>query len=246
VRCWGNNVCGQLGYGDVLPRGAASTPATLPALELATKSARIGAQAQQACALADDGSLRCWGDNGSGQLGYAQRSNVGDDETPAAAGPVPLQAAQDAGWTFENESQLRVWRSGRAGGALDLRFFLENRGEQTVSDLRLLLPVRASSAQLLDRATPWSLPALSLEGLGNATLTLDFSGHALPPHALSSHGPLGGEHVQLVAAEGTELSAPYALSDGLGLLYWPTERAQLVDGNDNVVFGWTRAPSPQQ
>jgi hypothetical protein len=37
----------------------------------------------------DTGNLRCWGRN-SGILGYGTLDLVGDDETPASVGDVPL------------------------------------------------------------------------------------------------------------------------------------------------------------
>jgi hypothetical protein len=37
-----------------------------------------------------DRGLVCWGANGWGQLGLGTSENVGDDETPADVGFVPL------------------------------------------------------------------------------------------------------------------------------------------------------------
>jgi hypothetical protein len=42
------------------------------------------------CARLGTGEVRCWGDAGFGQLGYANTVDIGDDETPASAGDVPL------------------------------------------------------------------------------------------------------------------------------------------------------------
>jgi alpha-tubulin suppressor-like RCC1 family protein len=45
---------------------------------------------QHTCALLNTGAVRCWGEGGSGQLGYGNTANMGDDEHPFLAGDVPL------------------------------------------------------------------------------------------------------------------------------------------------------------
>ncbi|MEQ8985778.1 MAG: hypothetical protein RL846_48000 [Deltaproteobacteria bacterium] len=42
------------------------------------------------CLLRESGALRCWGQSTAGQLGYGDRDAIGDDETPASKGDVPL------------------------------------------------------------------------------------------------------------------------------------------------------------
>lgn len=42
------------------------------------------------CALFNNGTLRCWGLNGNGQLGYGNTFTIGNDEQPYEAGDVPL------------------------------------------------------------------------------------------------------------------------------------------------------------
>ncbi len=37
-----------------------------------------------------DGAVRCWGRGTSGQLGYGNEDNVGDDETPESVGATPV------------------------------------------------------------------------------------------------------------------------------------------------------------
>jgi alpha-tubulin suppressor-like RCC1 family protein len=82
VACFGFNGSGQLGRS--LPIGAPSTDAGLLAL---TSIAEIAAHALHACALDTTGALRCWGENGSSQLGsgttdatspFSVRSGVAD------------------------------------------------------------------------------------------------------------------------------------------------------------------------
>jgi alpha-tubulin suppressor-like RCC1 family protein len=41
------------------------------------------------CAVLTDDTLRCWGGAVFGRLGLGHEDVIGDDETPASAGPVP-------------------------------------------------------------------------------------------------------------------------------------------------------------
>jgi alpha-tubulin suppressor-like RCC1 family protein len=52
------------------------------------ESAGLDVGAFHSCAVLSDGSVRCWGLGVNGQLGYGNRSNVGDVDTPASVGPV--------------------------------------------------------------------------------------------------------------------------------------------------------------
>jgi len=88
VRCWGNSTYGQLGLGDVLQIGDNEAPATVNPIDIGVTATQISANWYQTCARGDDFSVRCWGRSEFGQLGYGNLNNVGDDELPAAAGPV--------------------------------------------------------------------------------------------------------------------------------------------------------------
>jgi alpha-tubulin suppressor-like RCC1 family protein len=79
VRCFGENESGQLGTsaaGPVDAERSAVLRFTRPVTALATGTAH-------SCALLDDGTVRCWGRGGSGQLGY------GDAQDRKEAGSVP-------------------------------------------------------------------------------------------------------------------------------------------------------------
>ncbi len=92
VRCWGNGGSGRLGYGNQNDIGDQQTPDTAGPVNLGPgrSAVAITAGGAHTCALLDDSSVRCWGFGASGQLGYGNTSNVGDSETPDAAGPVKL------------------------------------------------------------------------------------------------------------------------------------------------------------
>ncbi len=65
VRCWGGNTTGQLGDGTSDPdRHQASVAVS----GIGTATA-IAARSRHTCARLEDGTVRCWGSNGSGELG---------------------------------------------------------------------------------------------------------------------------------------------------------------------------------
>ena len=92
VRCWGAGSLGQLGYGNAITIGDNETPATAGPVDLGGghTAAAISAGNFFTCAQLDDASVRCWGFNGQGQLGYGNTTFIGDDETPGSAGPVNI------------------------------------------------------------------------------------------------------------------------------------------------------------
>lgn len=64
VKCWGQNQSGQLGDSSVQNQTAA-----VDVVGLASGVAAIAAGSEHSCALTSAGGVKCWGANGSGQLG---------------------------------------------------------------------------------------------------------------------------------------------------------------------------------
>ncbi|MEZ4428323.1 MAG: hypothetical protein R3A51_11620 [Nannocystaceae bacterium] len=100
VRCWGSNSEGQLGYGvggdwvgddetpaeyyEGLPGGGAVP--LFPEGEAPQNISALAAGAHHTCALLEGGTVRCWGSNERGQLGYGPGvTQIGLSDTPAAA-----------------------------------------------------------------------------------------------------------------------------------------------------------------
>jgi alpha-tubulin suppressor-like RCC1 family protein len=97
MRCWGYNGSGRLGAGNSASIGDDETPGSAPVVDLAGHTAKaIDAGEQHTCAVLDDGSVRCWGFGGFGQLGYGNIRAIGDNEPPSSVDPVSLGTGRSA------------------------------------------------------------------------------------------------------------------------------------------------------
>lgn len=88
VKCWGNNFLGALGVGGSTNRTA---PEATP-LNLGRSAKSIAAGYGHTCAILDDGSVKCWGYNDAGQLGYGDTTN----RSSPAANVIDLGAGRSA------------------------------------------------------------------------------------------------------------------------------------------------------
>ena len=102
VKCWGSNTNGRLGLGDTAVRGDAGGEMgdALPVVALGTgrTATAITAGGTHTCALLDNGTVKCWGLNTSGQLGLSDTAARGDaaGEMGDALTPVPLGTGRTA------------------------------------------------------------------------------------------------------------------------------------------------------
>jgi alpha-tubulin suppressor-like RCC1 family protein len=114
VRCWGANDQGQLGNGTTT---GSSVPVTVPGLTTTfVGAAAVAAGTISTCALLDDGTARCWGSNGYGQLG--------DGSFTSSSSPVEvngLTAATSLDLRFINAcatvaaGEIRCWGNNQLG-----------------------------------------------------------------------------------------------------------------------------------
>jgi alpha-tubulin suppressor-like RCC1 family protein len=82
VKCWGGNTHGQLGYDDIAHRGQNGNGmgGGLANVDLnGDKVVQLVAGASHTCALTENQTVKCWGQNNFGQLGAGISNNIGDD-----------------------------------------------------------------------------------------------------------------------------------------------------------------------
>ncbi|MDC0667766.1 RCC1 domain-containing protein [Nannocystis radixulma] len=116
VTCWGGNMHGQLGVGHTNDIG--DEPGEMPpaVAELGGPAVQVATGELHTCALLADGSVRCWGHNGWGQLGLGHKLAIGDEpgEMPPPAIDLGGTATQiAAGSAFScalmDTGKVRCW-----------------------------------------------------------------------------------------------------------------------------------------
>ena len=91
VKCWGENGNGQLGIDNTTDMGKTSgSMAQLTGINLGTgrTATAIAAGYYHSCALLDNASVKCWGNNQFGQLGINNTTNMGDNTGEMAVLPT--------------------------------------------------------------------------------------------------------------------------------------------------------------
>ncbi|MCP4752908.1 MAG: hypothetical protein GY866_18635, partial [Proteobacteria bacterium] len=82
VKCWGANGYGRLGQGNTKAYGDNSNEMgdDLPSVDLGTgrSATDISTGDGHACAILDNGNVKCWGHNGPGELGQNDTASRGD------------------------------------------------------------------------------------------------------------------------------------------------------------------------
>lgn len=124
VKCWGDNAAGTLGLGDVLNRGdnAGEMGDNLPTVDLGTgkTATAISVGAGSACAILNDGSVKCWGNGDFGQTGHGDATTRGDvpgemgDNLPAVdlgtgKTATAISTFDDTTCAILNDGSVKCW-----------------------------------------------------------------------------------------------------------------------------------------
>ncbi len=240
LRCWGRNPSGQLGYGNLTDIGdtagetaASGGPVDIGAGRTAVATAAGGTSS---CALLDDGTLRCWGLNSSGQLGIASIASVGDDELPGSVPPVRLGGALTGGL-----------------GDASLTLAIDAAQRTVGQDVRLTATLRSSGLDAVGApAVQLSLPAgLALVTAAPSAGTFAGGTWTLPSVPTGTDATLtviarvGAPGPQTAAAELTATAASFTDADstpGNGVATEDDQASATVTGVAEPVATGTSAP----
>jgi alpha-tubulin suppressor-like RCC1 family protein len=114
VKCWGQNNAGQLGIGNSINL-AESTPLSTPIdLGSGRTALAVSAGSYHACAILDNGDLKCWGKGGRGQLGMGINYNLDAPSSTAidlGAGrtAIAVSAGEDHTCAILDNGELKCW-----------------------------------------------------------------------------------------------------------------------------------------
>jgi alpha-tubulin suppressor-like RCC1 family protein len=124
VVCWGSGNRGQTGLAHTnhISDDPGETPASQGVLNLGGPALHLASGGAHACALLESGSVRCWGYNAEGELGYGRVDDIGDDEHPSSVGPVQIGGTVEqlsSGYIHTcaiiDDGALRCWGFGSDG-----------------------------------------------------------------------------------------------------------------------------------
>ena len=117
IKCWGDNTYGQLGIGS--DDSYNSTP-TLVNLGAGKSAKTVSAGEEHTCAILNDDSVKCWGDNTSGELGTGDTNEYNAPTTDSVdLGEGKSALVVGAGYNHScallNDGSIKCWGSGLSG-----------------------------------------------------------------------------------------------------------------------------------
>ncbi len=127
VKCWGNAETGRLGLGDLESRGdePGEMGENLPVVELGQRVRHVAAGASHTCAILEDLTVKCWGDNTSGCLGLGDEAARGasPNDVPellpavdlSPFSPMAIAAGEAHTCVLRTDNEVQCWGENAQG-----------------------------------------------------------------------------------------------------------------------------------
>ena len=121
--CWGANASGQLGRNSLVADEDAPGGTGVDIAHATNTISRMSLGSAHTCVVASaSGRLECWGDNGFGQLGQGNTTDLGDDTTDVTGGTplnlgrvLQLELGGNQGCAINLARQVWCWGEGTEG-----------------------------------------------------------------------------------------------------------------------------------
>lgn len=114
VQCWGDGAYGKIGDGSKASRMSPTQVSSLPA---GSGAITVAVGVTHSCALINDGTVKCWGNNGSGQLGNGTfiSSDIPVDVVNLSRPAIALTALNYSNCAILDDSSVQCWGAGISG-----------------------------------------------------------------------------------------------------------------------------------
>ncbi len=249
IWCWGRNNRGQLGIDSDSPALTRAAKALLSNGNALEDAVHVVAGREHACAIRDNGSLWCWGDNPDGQLGIGSTIQQRSAHQVIGENGLPLQgisgasAGQNHTCAFDQDGSAWCWGFGVAG---------QLGNGQSGSDATSLVatPVLAAEDQPLE-----GVAGIAAQGDASCALTRPGADGEIYCWGSASGGILGnGESsgiqlfpVQVHIDDQGEDGGPLVGARGIAeALPWPSGSGHLCAvREDGSVWCWGRGTAGQ-